>query len=165
MKLYELTDAYRSVLEELSEASGDGEDESYYRDLLSSLGGAFDEKVLSIAKIIRSMEADVTVLAAEMDRLQGRKRHLAGRIDWLKRYLLGEMEAVTREKVSGPTLTVSLAKAPPSCDIICPDDVPAEFQRVKVEVDRARILEHFRQTGEIVLGTTMAVGRRYVRIS
>ena len=165
MKLYELTDAYRSVLEELSEASEDGEDETRYHDLLSGLGGAFDEKVLSIAKIIRSMEADVTVLAAEVDRLQGRKRHLAGRIDWLKRYLLGEMEAVTREKVSGPMLTVSLAKAPPSFDVICTADVPAEFQRIKVEIDRSRILEHFKQTGEVVPGTTIALDRRYVRIS
>jgi Siphovirus Gp157 len=121
--------------------------------------------VLSIAKIIRSMEADVTVLGAEVDRLQGRKRHLAGRIDWLKRYLLGEMEAVSREKVKGPTLTVSLAKAPPSCDIICAGDVPAVFQRVKVEIDRSQILDHFRQTGEVVPGTTIVVDRRYVRIS
>ena len=100
-----------------------------------------------------------------MDRLQGRKRHLAGRIDWLKRYLLGEMEAAGREKVKGPTLTVSLAKAPLSCDVVCAADVPAEFQRIKVEVDRSRILEHFRQTGEIVPGTTIAVDRRYVRIA
>ena len=165
MKLYELTDAYCSVLEELSDPSADGQDEARFQALLSGLGEAFDEKVLSIAKIIRSMEADVTVLAAEVDRLQGRKRHLAGRIDWLKRYLLGEMEAVSREKVSGPTLTVSLAKAPPSCDVICAGDVPAEFRRIKVEIDRSQILEHFRQTGEVVPGTTVAADRRYLRIT
>jgi len=120
---------------------------------------------LSIAKIIRSMEADVTVLGAEVDRLQGRKRHLAGRIDWLKRYLLGEMEAAGREKVKGPTLTVSLAKAPLSCDVISVEDVPKEFQRIKVEVDRSHILEHFRETGEVVAGTAVSVDRRYIRIS
>jgi hypothetical protein len=165
MKLYELTDAYCSVLEELSDPSADGEDATRYHDLLSGLGGAFDEKVLSIAKIVRSMEADVAALAAEMERLQGRKRHLAGRIDWLKRYLLGEMEAVGRERVAGPTMTVSLAKAPPSCEVVSVEDVPAEFRRVRVEVDRSLILEHFRQTGEVVPGTTVAVDRRYVRIS
>ena len=165
MKLYELTDAYRSVLEELSEPSADGQEEARFQALLSGLGEAFDEKVLSIAKISRSMEADVAALAAEMERLQGRKRHLAGRIDWLKRYLLGEMEAVGRERVSGPTLTVSLAKAPPSCEVVSVEDVPAEYRRVKVEADRSLILEHFRQTGEVVPGTTVAVDRRYVRIS
>jgi len=165
MKLYELTDAYCSVLEELSDPSADGEDATRYHDLLSGLGGAFDEKVLSIAKIVRSMEADVAALAAEMERLQGRKRHLAGRIDWLKRYLLGEMEAVGRERVAGPTMTVSLAKAPPSCEVVSVEDVPAEFRRVRVEVDRSLILEHFRQTGEVVPGTAVAADRRYVRIS
>ncbi len=165
MKLYELTDNYLSVLEELSEPSEDGEDEARYRNLLSGLGDAFDEKVLSIAKIIRSMEADVTVLAAEVDRLQSRKRHLAGRIDWLKRYLLGEMEAAGREKVKGPTLTVSLAKAPLSCDVISVEDVPAEFQRTRIEVERSRILEHFRETGEVLPGVIIALDRRYVRIS
>jgi Siphovirus Gp157 len=100
-----------------------------------------------------------------VDRLQGRKRHLMGRIDWLKRYLLGEMEAATREKVSGPTLTVSLAKAPPSCEIVCADEVPTDFQRVRVEVDRSSILSHFKETGEVVPGTAIAVDRRYIRIS
>ena len=38
MKLYELTDNYLSVLEELSEPSEDGEDEARYRNLLSGLG-------------------------------------------------------------------------------------------------------------------------------
>ena len=165
MKLYELTDAYCSVLEELSDPSADGQDEARFQTLLSGLGEAFDEKVLSIAKIVRSMEADVAALTAEMERLQGRKRHLAGRIDWLKRYLLGEMEAVGRERVGGPTMTVSLAKAPPSCEVLSVEDVPAEFRRVKVEVDRSRILEHFRQTGEVVPGTAVAADRRYVRIS
>ena len=111
------------------------------------------------------MGADVTALSIEADRLQGRKRHLAGRIDWLKRYLLGEMEAVGRDKVKGPTLTVSLAKAPLSCDVISVDDVPAEFQRIKVEVDRSRILEHFRETGEVLPGVIIALDHRYVRIS
>jgi len=164
MKLYELTDAYRSVLEELSESSGDGQDEARFQALLGGLGEAFEEKVLSIAKVIRSMEADVLAIASEVERLQGRKRHLTGRIDWLKRYLLGEMEAAGREKVRGATLTVFLAKAPPSCEVMSVEDVPEGFRRVKVEVDRAGILEHFRSTGEVVPGTTVIMDRRYVRI-
>lgn len=137
MKLYELTDHYRAVLDELSEPSQDGQQEGRYEALLEGLGEAFDEKVLGIAKVVRSMEADVAAIAAEVDRLQGRKRHLGGRIDWLKRYLLGEMEAASRTKVRGPTLTVALAIAPASCEVVDAEDVPAEFRRVKVEVDRA----------------------------
>jgi len=164
MKLYELTDAYCSVLEELSESSGDGQDEVRFQALLGGLGEAFDEKVLSIAKVIRSMEADVAAIAAEVERLQGRKRHLAGRIDWLKRYLLGEMEVAGREKVRGSILTVSLAKAPPSCEVMSVEEVPEEYRRVRVEVDRAGILEHFRNTGEVVRGTIVMADRRYLRI-
>lgn len=165
MKLYELSEAYCSVLEELSEPEGDGHDEARFQNLLQGLGEAFDEKVLSIAKIIRSLEADIGSIAAEVERLQGRKRHLTGRVDWLKRYLLGEMEAVGRDKVRGPTLTVSLAKAPPSCEVVSVEEVPEEFRRVKIEVDRAGILEHFRSTGEVVPGTTVIADRRYARIT
>lgn len=165
MKLYELTDAYCSVLEELSEPSGDGQDEARFQALLGGLGEAFDEKVLSVAKVIRSIEADVVAVAAEVDRLQGRRRHLAGRIEWLKRYLVGEMEVAGREKVRGPTLTISLAKAPASCEVVSVEEVPEEYRRVKVEVDRAGILEHFRSTGEVVSGTTVVADRRYVRIA
>jgi len=164
MKLYELTDAYCSVLEELSEPSGDGQEEARFQALLGGLGEAFDEKVLSIAKVIRSMEADVGAIAGEVERLQGRKRHLAGRIDWLNRYLLGEMESVGREKVRGPTMTVSLAKAAPSCEISQKAAVPQEFQRVRVEVDRAAVLSHFRETGEVIPGTIIVKDRRYLRI-
>lgn len=165
MKLYELTDAYRQVLDQLSEPSEDGQEESRYRALLSGLGEAFDDKVLSIAKVIRSMEADAAAIATEVDRLQGRRRHLAGRVEWLKRYLQGEMETAGRERVRGPTLTVSLAKAPPSCEVTSLEDVPEEFRRVRVEVDRVGILEHFRSTGEIVPGTLIVSERRYVRIA
>ena len=165
MKLYELTEAYCSVLDELSEPSGDGQDEARFQALLGGLGEAFDEKVLSIAKIIRSLEADIGSIATEVDRLQGRRRHLAGRVDWLKRYLVGEMEAVGREKVGGATMTISLAKAPPSCEVVRVEEVPEEFRRIRVEVDRAGILEHFRSTGEVVPGTTVMADRRYLRIS
>jgi len=110
------------------------------------------------------MEADIGAIAAEVDRLQGRKRHLVGRIEWLKRYLLGEMEVAGRQKVRGATLTVSLAKAPPSCEVVSVEEVPEEFRRVKVEVDRAGIVEHFRSTGEVVPGTIVVADRRYVRI-
>ena len=165
MKLYELTDAYRVALEQLSEPSEDGQEDGQYQALLAGLDEAFDEKVLGIAKVIRSLEADVTAIASELERLQGRRRHLSGRIDWLNRYLLTEMEASGRDRVRGPTVTVSLAKAPPSCEVADVDAVPAEFRRVNVEADRKGILEHFRETGEIVPGTTVTTDRQYVRIS
>jgi hypothetical protein len=165
MKLYELSEAYCSVLEELSEPLGDGQDEARFQALLQGLGDAFDEKVLSIAKIIRSLESDIGSIAGEVERLQGRRRHLAGRVEWLKRYLVGEMELVGREKVRGSTMTVSLGKAPPSCEVVSVEEVPEEYRRVKVEVDRAGILEHFRSTGEVVPGTAVIADRRYVRIS
>ena len=114
MKLYELTDSYRRVLDQLSEPEGDGSEDARCRTLLEGLSEAFDDKVLGIAKVIRSMDADVTAIAGEVDRLQARRRHLSGRIDWLKRYLLTEMEAVGRDKIRGSTPTVSVAKSPPS---------------------------------------------------
>ena len=165
MKLYELTDSYREVLDQLSEPAGEESEDERCWTLLEGLSEAFDDKVLGIAKVIRSMHADVAAIAGELDRLQARKRHLAGRIDWLKRYLLTEMEAVGREKIRGSTLTVALAKSPPSCDVASLDDVPEEFKRVRVDADRAAILRHFRSTGELVPGTTVITDRRYVRIN
>ena len=61
-------------------------------------------------------------------------------------------------------LTVSLAKAPPSCEVASLDDVPDEFRRIRVEVDRAGILEHFRNTGEIVPGVAIVTERCYLSI-
>jgi hypothetical protein len=165
MKLYQLTDAYHDVLEELSEPSEDGWNEGRYQALLAGLGEAFDEKVLSIAKVIRSMEADMAAIGMEVERLQGRKRHLAGRVDWLKRYLQAEMEAVGKDKVRGPTLAVFLAKAPASCEITDEAAVPDQFKRTRVEIERAAVLAHFRETGEITPGTAIINDRRYLRIA
>ncbi len=63
MKLYELTDQYRAPLDQVQDPPEESGDDEPHRALLASLGGAFDEKVLSIAKVIRSLEADVTGLA------------------------------------------------------------------------------------------------------
>ncbi len=97
--------------------------------------------------------------------MQRRKSHLIGRAKWLKGYLLGEMEALARGKVRGPTFTVSIAKARPSCDVSNIDNVPEDFRRMRVEVDRATVLDHFRSTGEVVPGTVVVTNSRYLRIS
>ncbi len=164
MKLYDLTDRYREVLDRLSETDNDSTEDEHCRTLLDGLSESFDDKVLGVAKVIRSMSADVAAIAGEVDRLGARKRHLSGRIDWLKRYLLAEMEAVGRDRIRGSTLTVSVATSPPSCELVSFDQVPEEFKRVKVDVDRATILKHFRSTGEVVPGTAVIIDRRHVRI-
>lgn len=165
MQLCELTERYREVLDRLSDPSEDAVEEECCQALLAGLSEAFDDKVFGVAKVIRSMRADVAAISAELERLGARKRHLSGRIDWLKRYLLSEMEGVGRERIRGSTLTVSLAKSPPSCEVVDLDLVPEEFKRVRIEADRAAVLEHFRCTGELVPGTVVIADRRHVRIA
>ena len=69
MKLYELTDSYRQILDQLSELDEEALEDQRCEALLEGLSEAFDDKVIGVAKVIHSMDADVTAIAGEVERL------------------------------------------------------------------------------------------------
>ncbi len=166
--LYEITSEL-IVLNKLDESeisdnsSGEGKERlEQFRDALDHLNMKFVDKVTDIVKFIRNLEAQRDALAGEAKRLSERKRSFDNRIDWLKNYIKVSMEASGSEKIKYALFTIYVAQSQSGVDVKNMDELDEQFLKIKVEVDKAKILEHVKATGVIPKGVEILRGTHLV---
>lgn len=121
MKLYELTTDYQTVLDLIADGS-EGLD-----DTLESLGGAIEDKVENIAKVIKTLEAEMAGLKSEETRLADRRKSIENNVKRLKDYAEQSMLSIGMKKVKGPLFTVSIQKNPPRLEVLDDSLIPESF--------------------------------------
>ena len=163
-KLYELSDKYYFLLNELDDAETTQDNVEI---LLSEIEEQFNEKAENIGKLVLSLEADADKIKDEEQRLAQRRKVLENKADWLKYYLKDSMINANLDKVEGTVLTVSLRKSPPSVKVISEDDIPQEYRRVIPESwqpDKKSIIDYFKETGEVIAGVEMITDNKSIQI-
>jgi hypothetical protein len=157
-KLYELTDAYAQIQALAEEPeTPDG----VWDQALADLGGAIEDKVESIAKIIRMLEADADAIQAEIARLTALAHSRRNRASSLKDYLKANLEAAGINKIKLQLFSVAIQPSPPSCRAIDEAAVPQQFKHLIPEiwkVDARAILNYHQETGEEVPGVEITRG-------
>jgi hypothetical protein len=141
VKLYELSDAYRA-LQETEELT-----EEELNIALTNIEGLFNEKALSIGRLINEEKAEVEAVKIELERLTARKNTIERRIDGMKNYLTIEMSNAGIDKVKDAVLSISLQKNKPSVKVYDEENVPDKFFReipAHYEVDKIAILEAYK---------------------
>ena len=159
MKLYELTDQIQFL-------RGDTElEEDEFQKALDEIHEQFQDKVENIGKFFLTLQADVTAIKSEEERLQSRRQSIERKAGWLKSYLLQEMTAVGIERVQRGILTVSIRTNPPSANVIDREAIPTEFRRIiPWEPDKKQIIDHFKTTGEVVAGIEIIKDKKSIQI-
>lgn len=156
MKLYTLADNYRKVLELLEE----GEDESL-KDTLDAIADAIEQKAEGIAKIIRTMDAEIDALKTEEKRLADRRKAIENRRNGLKQYLEDQMTVSGIDKVKTPTFTIAMQNNPPSVNVLDDNAIPLWFKVHVPEqwnVDKKSILQAIKD-GQEIPGVEIHQGR------
>jgi len=164
VKLYELTERYR-VIEGMFESDLVTKEE--VQTSLDDIKEQIDDKVENIAKIVLSFKANVEAIKAEEERLANRRSGMISSMEWLKNYLLVEMQATNVLKVKKDVISVSVRSNPPSVELIDIDEVPETYVRVipeQREPDKKAIIEQFQKTGEIVPGCNIITNKKYLAI-
>lgn len=95
MKLYELTEQYRALLE-LAEDEDIPED--VIEDTLEALDGELDESIDGLCSVIKELDLQYVGIKAEADRLSARAKVKAERRDRFKAFLSDMMKRVGRDK-------------------------------------------------------------------
>ena len=152
--LYELTDRYQQLLELESEI-----DEQTFIDTLQSIDGAIEDKAENLAKVIKEMEATITTIANEVNRLQSKKQGVANRVSNLKTYLQGEMEKVNKTKIKGELFTVNIQNNPPSLLVNRTDNIPKDFFIEQEPTLDKKALKEAVKNGEVIEGVALAQTR------
>lgn len=136
MKLYELTESYRQVLEMAEEL-----DDGSLKDTLDSITEDINIKAENIAKVYKELEADADKLDAEAKRLNARKQTVQNNAKNLKAYLADEMAKVGKDKIKGELFNFTIAKNPPSLDIPDETRIPRKyFIKQEPKLDRKAVL-------------------------
>ena len=124
MKLYEITG---EILELLMMAEDSELDQKMIQDTMEGLDFEFEEKAEAYAKIIKTMEMDITGLDTEIQRMTKKKATIKNNIDRLKRSLEGAMIATGKRKFKTPLFGFGIQKNPPSLNVLVGSKMPGEF--------------------------------------
>lgn len=122
--LYEITERYNNLLDLL-------DNEEITQDILNSalneVQDEFNEKALNIVKFIKNLESDVNGLDTEEKRLKAKKTAYKNKIEGLKKYLESGMIFSGLKKIDLGVFNISIAKNPPSLNILDEKLIPKEY--------------------------------------
>lgn len=164
LTLYELTDAYKMLLEAAqTDADADGEAiESPFAVALAELAGSISDKAEGVAAVIRTLDLEAAAIEAEAMRLAQRAGARRNRAAALKAYLLDQLDKAGMAKAGGVRFTVTAQASPPSVRVMDEAAVPMEYQTVipaSVRVDAKAVLAHWRESGDVPTGVEITQGR------
>lgn len=158
--LYSLSADYVRVLDLLE--SGDIDDEEVLEDELDRLGMAITHKAEAIAGLVAYLDGIASVRRKESDRLLVRARADEHHAEQLRAYVLKHMQAIGKDRIDTARYTLAVRSNPPAVEVVDDQAVPSEFIKtvITTSVDRRRILEHLRETGEVPDGVEIVRRQR-----
>lgn len=130
---------------------------------LNSIEGEFKSKAESITKMILNLESDSAQLESEELRLKQKRLIIERKTEWLRNYLLKQMDNTGIRTIVFDYLKVFISQNPPSVLIINELAIPPEYKRTipeRHEVDKIKILKNFKENGEILPGIEIVKNMR-----
>lgn len=131
MKLYQITEMYEAM-----EALDEDID---ITAALENIDGALEEKLESIAKLVRNLDATAKAYEEEERRLRAQKQAAKNRVDAIKRYVKENMETIGRDKVEAGIFKWSLQNGPGRVEITDETKIPDEYFVTEIKPLKAEI--------------------------
>jgi chromosome segregation ATPase len=128
LSLYEL----ETELVQAAQDAADGDENAL--TILDHYMEAGKDKRDRVASVLRSFDVQINAADEEIQRLKHRKEDLASQRAKLSSYVLSIMLQHQHSKLEGRLNTFSVAKNPPSVEIVDPAQVPGEYLEVRQEV-------------------------------
>ena len=160
LSLYQITSAFPALMEseEITE-----EDKNKIEAELRML---LQEKSQNIIGYLRNNELTIEAMKAEEKRISDVRKALENRNNKFKEYVKECMENNGITKIETGLGTISVAKSPVSVEIINEEAIPSEFKQeiVTVKIDKMKIKENFKETGEIPDGVNIITTNTNLRV-
>lgn len=160
LRLYEITNAFPKIMEneEMTE-----EDKKKVEEELTLL---LQQKSQNIIGYTKNIELTINAMKEEEDRIATNRKMLENKLSRFKDYVKECMENNGFTKIETGLGTLSIAKSPASVEITNEDEIPNEFKQevVTVKVDKTKIKNNFKETGEIPAGVNIITTNTNLRI-
>lgn len=160
LSLYEITGAFPKLMaqEEMSE-----EDKNKIEEELTTL---LQKKSNSVIAYSKNIELAIKAMKEEETRISTNRKTLENRLEQFKRYVKECMEGNGINKIETDLGTLSIARSPMSIEIVNEEEIPDEYKEVifTTKVDKKKIAEAFKSTGELIEGVEIHTGNTNLRI-
>lgn len=160
LSLYEITNAFPVLMEseEITE-----EDKIKIEEELTIL---LQQKSQNIIGYTKNIELTINAMKEEEKRIAENRKSLENKLERFKDYVKECMERNNITKIETGLGTLSIAKSPMSVEITNEDEVPSEFKQevVTVKIDKTKIKNNFKETGEIPAGVNIITTNTNLRI-
>lgn len=155
--LYELSTGYQNLLSLIDDEMPDQD----ILHALTTLEGQIEGKAISIANIIKQIEAEADVIKNEEKRLALRRRSRENAVGSMKSYLQGVMTQLDIDSLKSPTRSIKIQNNPPSVYVFDEDKIPGKFLTLvpeHYEVNKKLVADALKAK-EVVPGAELTVGR------
>lgn len=147
-KLYELTEMYENIWDLV----GDEEvDLDALEVALAGIEDNIESKAESMAKLVKGIDGDVTILKEEEKRLAKKRKALQNKQKNIKTYLELQLKAMNMSKVKTPLFTVALQNNPQSVQFTDEDLIPDKYKEeiITVKIPKKAILDDIKAGIEV----------------
>lgn len=143
--LYELASEYQEILER--SYNSDGEIDKSYLEKLSSLEGDIKEKSLNIASIVKTIESDIEAMKLAEESIEERRKKLEKKSNYLKSYILNNLNNAGLDKVSNAYHELKISKNPPSIRVVDESLIPSFFfvEKVSKQLNKNLLKEKIKE--------------------
>lgn len=152
MRMYDLTDAYVSLLALYDDAESEEERERIMAQLLA-VGDDIADKAENYARLAKNKEAEAAAYDAEIKRLTAKKKAAENVVTRTKENLLFAMEVAGAKEISTSIGKWRVQANPLSVNVLDESKVPERFLIAQApKIDRRAIIAEFKETGELMDG-------------
>lgn len=147
MKLYDLTNQYLELISMLTDPDID---EEIVTDTLEGLQGEIEEKMEGCGMVLRQIDGDISMIDAEIKRLQSRKKTYENSQKRLKNYILTSMKAMGLPQVKTPLFSFTVRGGVDSVVVTDEARVPDEFRIKQPDKIDKTSLKNFLKKGNVL---------------
>lgn len=160
LSLYEITSGFPALME--NEEITQEEKEKIQEELTVLL----QQKSQNIIGYTKNIELTISAMKEEEKRISDNRKSLENKLINFKKYVKECMERNGITKIETALGTLSITKSPTSVEVVNEDEIPSEFKQeiVTVKIDKTKIKNYFKETGEIPEGTDIITSNTSLRI-
>lgn len=148
MTLYEIKNQYLEL------AMNDELNDEDKKELQNAIRNELLAKTDGIIAVTKQAEALIEAMKNEEERLKANRKANEKKLESFKEYVKNCMMEMQIQKVETPLGEMKIAKNPMSVEILDEEQIPDAYKRTKVEtsIDKKALIDHFKETGEIIDG-------------
>lgn len=162
MKLYEIADVYQIALQRsIDPETGEISEQALAR--LDAIGTDLQEKAKNVAAYIGNLEAEAAAIREAEKRMAERRKSLERQAERMREYLRTNMERTGISEITCPYFAIKLKKCPPSVEVLNASELPVQYFRQVVEVDKIAIAKALKEDRDVP-GARLVTDRLRVEI-